>query len=40
MKIHEFQARNLFKEYGIPVPDGVVCQQLKKLKRWYPTATG
>lgn len=25
MKIHEYQARNLFKRYGIPVPDGFLC---------------
>jgi hypothetical protein len=24
MKIHEYQARDLFRKYGIPVPDGVV----------------
>ncbi|MDD4109811.1 MAG: hypothetical protein PHH93_13935, partial [Prolixibacteraceae bacterium] len=25
MKIHEYQARILFKRYGIPVPDGFLC---------------
>ena len=25
MKIHEYQARNLFRKYGIPVPNGVLC---------------
>ncbi len=36
MKIHEFQARNLFKEYGIPVPDGVVCHSVEEVKRSVP----
>ncbi|MEM6331102.1 MAG: ADP-forming succinate--CoA ligase subunit beta, partial [Planctomycetota bacterium] len=26
MKIHEFQAKQLFREFGIPVPDGVVAK--------------
>ena len=26
MKIHEYQARNLFAEYGIPVAEGDVAQ--------------
>ena len=25
MKIHEYQAKNLFREYGIPVLDGIAC---------------
>ena len=24
MKIHEYQAKELFKKYGIPIPDGGV----------------
>jgi succinyl-CoA synthetase beta subunit len=36
MKIHEFQARNLFKEYGIPVPDGVVCRTVEEVKAMVP----
>ncbi|HZH72684.1 MAG TPA: ADP-forming succinate--CoA ligase subunit beta [Mariniphaga sp.] len=36
MKIHEFQARNLFKEYGIPVPDGVVCHSEEEVKQSVP----
>ncbi len=36
MKIHEFQARNLFKEYGIPVPDGVVCHSVEEVKSKVP----
>ncbi len=36
MKIHEFQARNLFKEYGIPVPDGFVCHSVEEVKKNVP----
>src|SRR5690554_1798946 len=36
MKIHEFQARNLFKEYGIPVPGGVVCHTEEEVKKNVP----
>ena len=32
MKIHEYQARDLFKKYGIPVPDGVVCHTVKEVE--------
>jgi succinyl-CoA synthetase beta subunit len=32
MKIHEYQARNLFKKYGIPVPDGVVCHSVEDVQ--------
>ena len=32
MKIHEYQARNLFRKYGIPVPDGVVCHSADEVK--------
>jgi succinyl-CoA synthetase beta subunit len=33
MKIHEYQARNLFRKYGIPVPDGVVCHSVDEVKK-------
>ncbi len=36
MKIHEYQARNLFKEYGIPVPNGVVCHSVEEVKKNVP----
>lgn len=32
MKIHEYQARNLFRKYGIPVPEGVVCHSVEEVK--------
>ncbi len=33
MKIHEYQARDLFRKYGIPVPDGVVCHSVDEVKK-------
>ena len=36
MKIHEYQARNLFRKYGIPVPDGVVCQSVEEVQEKIP----
>jgi succinyl-CoA synthetase beta subunit len=33
MKIHEYQARNLFSKYGIPVPEGEVCRSLDEVKK-------
>lgn len=36
MKIHEYQARDLFKKYGIPVPDGVVCHSVEEVENTIP----
>jgi len=36
MKIHEYQARNLFSKYGIPIPDGVVCYTIDGVKQNIP----
>jgi succinyl-CoA synthetase beta subunit len=36
MKIHEYQARNLFKKYGIPVPDGIVCHSTDEADNNIP----
>jgi len=33
MKIHEYQARNLFRKYGIPVPDGVLCHSVEEVEK-------
>ena len=33
MKIHEYQARNLFQKYGIPVPEGFVCHSVDEVKQ-------
>ena len=33
MKIHEYQARDLFRKYGIPVPDGVVCHSVEEVEK-------
>jgi len=29
MNLHEYQAKRLFKEYGLPVPEGVVCKSAR-----------
>ncbi|MBM4354571.1 MAG: succinate--CoA ligase subunit beta, partial [Deltaproteobacteria bacterium] len=31
MKAHEFQAKNLFRDYGIPCPDGIVVEREEDL---------
>ncbi|VAW20851.1 Succinyl-CoA ligase [ADP-forming] beta chain [hydrothermal vent metagenome] len=36
MKIHEYQARNLFRKYGIPVPDAVVCHSVDEVEKNVP----
>ncbi len=36
MKIHEYQARNLFRKYGIPVPNGVVCHTVDEVEHKVP----
>lgn len=36
MKIHEYQARDLFKKYGIPVPDGFVCHTVEEAEALVP----
>lgn len=33
MKIHEYQARNLFRKYGIPVPEGDVYHSVDEVKK-------
>lgn len=37
MKIHEYQARNLFRKYGLPVPDGVVCHSVEEVEKNVPS---
>lgn len=36
MKIHEYQARDLFKKYGIPVPGGFVCHTVEEVEALVP----
>jgi succinyl-CoA synthetase beta subunit len=36
MKIHEYQARDLFRKYGIPVPDGVLCHSVEEVETLIP----
>lgn len=33
MKIHEYQAKNLFKKYNIPVQDGVIIDEIQDLDK-------
>ena len=33
MKIHEYQARQLFREYGIPVTDDVLCYTVREVEK-------
>ncbi len=32
MKIHEYQARQIFRDYGIPVPDDVLCYTVREVE--------
>lgn len=36
MKIHEYQARDLFRKYGIPVPDAVLCHSVEEVEAKIP----
>ena len=31
MKIHEYQAKQLFRKFGVPVPDGIVCKSADEV---------
>ncbi len=33
MKIHEYQARQIFRDYGIPVPDSVLCYTVGEVEK-------
>ncbi|MEE8415087.1 MAG: ATP-grasp domain-containing protein, partial [Desulfobacterales bacterium] len=33
MKIHEYQAKKLFKKYGVPIPDGDVASTVDGAKQ-------
>ncbi len=35
MKIHEYQAKDLFRKYGIPVPDGRACKTAAEAEAAY-----
>ena len=35
MNIHEFQAKGLFRDFGIPVPRGVACDSVDEVGRAY-----
>ncbi len=36
MKIHEYQARDLFRKYGIPVPDAILCHSVEEVEAMVP----
>ncbi len=36
MKIHEYQARDLFRKYGIPVPDAILCHTVEEVEALVP----
>jgi len=40
MNIHEFQAKGLFREYGIPVPRGIPCHSVDEADRAYKELGG
>jgi succinyl-CoA synthetase beta subunit len=33
MKIHEYQARQIFRDYGIPVPDSTLCYTVSEVEK-------
>ena len=33
MKIHEYQARQLFRQYAIPVPDDILCHTVSEVEQ-------
>ncbi len=33
MKIHEYQAKEIFKKYGLPIPDDVLCHSVKEVEK-------
>jgi len=33
MKIHEYQARQIFRDYGIPVPESVLCYTVSEVEK-------
>ena len=40
MKIHEYQAKQLFKKFGVPVPEGVVCKSADQAAAAFDTLGG
>jgi len=38
MKIHEYQAKDIFKKYGLPVPRGIVAHNAHEVpqRSWAP----
>jgi succinyl-CoA synthetase beta subunit len=40
MKIHEYQAKKLFADYGIPVPNGTVAVTAEQVRIFAESAAG
>jgi succinyl-CoA synthetase beta subunit len=40
MNVHEYQAKGLFREFGIPVPEGHFCRTVEDVRRAYAALGG
>ncbi len=40
MKIHEYQAKEIFAEYGIPIPGNDVCRTVEEVVKIYKSTSG
>jgi succinyl-CoA synthetase beta subunit len=40
MKIHEYQAKEIFAEYGIPIPANDVCRTVEEVVKIYKSTSG
>ena len=40
MNVHEYQAKGLFREFGIPVPEGHLCRTVEDVRRAYAALGG
>ncbi|HEX5137260.1 MAG TPA: ADP-forming succinate--CoA ligase subunit beta [Planctomycetota bacterium] len=40
MNVHEYQAKGLFKDFGIPVPQGHLCRSVEDVRRAYAALGG
>ncbi len=40
MNVHEYQAKGLFRDFGIPVPEGHLCRTVEDVRRAYAALGG
>ena len=40
MKIFEYQGKELFKKYGIPVPEGLIIEEKRDIRNIFRGLTG